>query len=238
LMTSTLSKDLFQRAIAESGTSFSHPLSPLAAAERPARHLPQSQGCNRRGGLEATASTDRAATAGVQVQPESVLALRSGYRRLGHRPPAGFGLCAGEEAAIPLLFGTTSRELGAAIYRTPTAQDALRKTIADYFGGLAPQALAAYGLSEGAQASDDPLYGSPADQWAVDLRFRCPATAQGGWHNAAHHPTYEYEFAHAIPGQEAQGAVHGSELPYVFGYFPKWATSPASLPIWTSNSPA
>jgi len=40
LMTSGLSKDLFQRAIAESGTSFSHPLSPLAAAEKAARHLP------------------------------------------------------------------------------------------------------------------------------------------------------------------------------------------------------
>jgi carboxylesterase type B len=77
-------------------------------------------------------------------------------------------------------------------------------------------------LAEGAQASDDSPYGSPADPWAADLAFRCPATAQGGWHNAAHHPIYEYEFAHAIPGQEAQGAVHGSDLPYVFGYFPKW----------------
>jgi para-nitrobenzyl esterase len=167
-----------------------------------------------------------------QLTAQQLLAFKSSQSPYSHfgpdidgwvivRQPASV-FAAGEEAAIPLLFGTTSRELGAAIYRTPTAQDALRKTIADYFGGLAPQALAAYGLSEGAQASDDPLYGSPADQWAVDLRFRCPATAQGGWHNAAHHPTYEYEFAHAIPGQEAQGAVHGSELPYVFGYFPKW----------------
>ncbi len=41
------------------------------------------------------------------------------------------------------------------------------------------------------------------------------------WHTAAHHPAYEYELDHAIPGQEAQGAVHSSDLPYVFGYFPK-----------------
>jgi para-nitrobenzyl esterase len=53
------------------------------------------------------------------------------------------------------------------------------------------------------------------------LIFRCPARAQGNLHNAAHHPVYEYEIDHAIPGQEAQGAVHSSDLPYVFGYFPK-----------------
>jgi para-nitrobenzyl esterase len=121
-----------------------------------------------------------------------------------------------------LLFGTTTRELGAAIFRIPTAQGALRTTIARYYGELAPQALAAYGLAEGTEANADPLYGSPSDQWAADLVFRGPATAQAAWHNAAHYPTYEYEFAHAIPGQEAQGAVHGAELPYVFGYFPKW----------------
>ena len=40
------------------------------------------------------------------------------------------------------------------------------------------------------------------------------------WHTAAHHPTFEYEFDHAIPGQEAQGALHSAELPYVFGSFP------------------
>jgi para-nitrobenzyl esterase len=128
---------------------------------------------------------------------------------------------AGDEAAIPLLFGTTSRELGAASWSMPTAQDALRKNIADFYGGLAARALAAYGLTEGTQASDDPLYGAAADQWAADLIIRCPATAQGGWHYAAHHPTYEFEFAHAIPGQESHGAIHGAELPYVFGYYPK-----------------
>lgn len=223
LMTSGLAKDLFQRAIAESGTSFGHALLSLSVAEKAGEAFAAS--------LKVAAGAEGLKQL-RQLTAQQLLASKSSLSPYSHfgpdidgwviaRQPASV-FAAGEEAAIPLLFGTTSRELGAASWRMPTAQDALRKTMADYFGGLAPRALAAYGLAEGAQGSDDPLYGSAADQWAADLIIRCPATAQGGWHYAAHHPTYEFEFAHAIPGQEAQGAVHGSELPYVFGYFSKW----------------
>jgi para-nitrobenzyl esterase len=41
------------------------------------------------------------------------------------------------------------------------------------------------------------------------------------WHNSAHHATYQYQFEHAIPGHEPEGAVHSADLPYVWGYFPK-----------------
>lgn len=223
LMTSGLSKDLFERAIAESGTSFSPPLAPLGAAEKAGETFAASlklpageEGLKRL--RQLTAQQLLASQSSQSPRPQFGPDIDGWV--IARQPASVFA--AGEEAAIPLLFGTTAREFGAATFGIPTAQDALRKTIADFFGGLAPRALAAYGLAEGAQAGDDPLYGSPADQWAADLVFRCPATAQGGWHNAAHHPTYEYEFAHAIPGQEVQGAVHSSDLPYVFGYFPKW----------------
>ncbi len=223
LMTSGLSKDLFERAIAESGTSFSPPLAPLGAAEKAGETFAASlklpageEGLKRL--RQLTAQQLLASQSSQSPRPQFGPDIDGWV--IARQPASVFA--AGEEAAIPLLFGTTAREFGAATLGIPTAQDALRKTIADFFGGLAPRALAAYGLAEGAQANDDPLYGSPADQWAADLAFRCPATAQGGWHNAAHHPTYEYEFAHAIPGQEVQGAVHSSDLPYVFGYFPKW----------------
>ena len=224
LMTSSLSKDLFQRAIAESsGTSFSLSLAPLAYAEKTgeafAAGLKIAAGADGLKQLRQLTAQQLLASQSSQSPPSYFLPDIDGWV-IARQPASVFA--AGEEAAIPLLFGTTAREFGAAIFRVPTAQDALRKTIADFYGGLAPQALAAYGLAEGAEASSDPLYGSPADQWAADIVFRCPATAQGGWHNAAQHPTYEYEFAHASPGQEAQGAVHSSDLPYVFGYFPRW----------------
>jgi para-nitrobenzyl esterase len=121
----------------------------------------------------------------------------------------------GNEAQIPLLLGTNSREFGDA-----GTGDQLRAAIEHAAGDYAPQALALYGLANGGQGSTDPLYGTAGQQWGADTIFHCPITTEALWHFAAHDATYEYEFDHAIPGQEAQGAVHSAELPYVFGQFP------------------
>jgi para-nitrobenzyl esterase len=82
-----------------------------------------------------------------------------------------------------------------------------------------------------AGAADDPVYGTPADQWATDTSFRCSAVAQLAWHAAAGNPAYQFEFARVPAGREALGATHASELSYVFGTFdraPFPATGPAS----------
>ena len=126
----------------------------------------------------------------------------------------------GQEARIPLLLGTTSMEFG---YTMPT--DQLVQTIDREAGGLAPKVKRIYGLDPDAQGKvnppTDPLYGTAAQQWTADSRFHCPISSEAQWHGAAGNSTYEYELDHAIPGQEAQGAVHSSDLPYVWGYFPK-----------------
>lgn len=221
LMTSP-AKELFQKAIEESGTSFSLPLPPLAFAEKAGEKF--ALGANVPAGndplryLRQLSATDLlAALTSVSPHP------RFGPIIDGWAVPRAPGgvFATGQEAAIPLLFGTTAREFGAAVIGMPASVDRLRKTISDADGSFAPQALAAYGLAGDGVGASDALYGPVADQWAADLIFRCSAVAQGIWHSAAHHPTYEYEFDHAIPGQEAQGAVHSADLPYVFGYFPK-----------------
>ncbi len=60
--------------------------------------------------------------------------------------------------------------------------------------------------------------GGPAEQWATDGMFRCPAVAQLGWHASAGNPAFEYEFARVPPGPERGSlTTHGGDVRYVFG---------------------
>ncbi len=217
LMTSPLAGGLFQRAIEESGGAFSSSTPPLAVAEQAGEKLATALG--------APAGAGRLA----YLRNLSAAALIKGRRRAGGGPmpnavvdgwflprsPAEV-FASGREAPIPLIIGTTAREFG---MKGPA--EAVRKFIEREYGGLAPQAFKLYGLADGGKGKNDPLFGPVGDQWLADFLFRCPSVTQAAWHVAAHQPVYEYQFEHAIPGQEDQGAVHSSELPYVFGYYPK-----------------
>jgi para-nitrobenzyl esterase len=123
------------------------------------------------------------------------------------RPPAEV-FATGHEHREPLLAGNNSRE------RTPRATpDELTKAIEAMYGPLAPRALALYHPTDSA----DPFYGDAAAQWVVDTMYRCPVVAELSWHVAAGNPAWQYQFDRAAPGREAIGAVHGVEVPYVFG---------------------
>lgn len=219
LMASPLSKDQFQRAIAESGSSFNPPLPALADAEKSGQKVAVLLNAPEGGGVirylrgKPTEELVKVTAGQDPSQPPLIGPDVDGW--VIPHPPAEI-FASGGEAAIPLIIGTTTREFG--MSATP---DDLRKMIANADGDFAIPALSVYGLDNSGPGVVNAMYGSAADQWIADVAFRCPVSTQAKWHNAAHHPTYEYEFNHAIPGQEAKGAVHSADLPYVFGFFPK-----------------
>jgi para-nitrobenzyl esterase len=217
LMTSPLSKTLFQRAIAESGAV--DPTMPtLEQSERAGEKLAAKLNAPAADAitfLRHVSAEDlmKAASDHAPDQPPLVGPNIDGWV-LPRSPVAIFG--DGQEAPIPMIIGTTTREFG-----SPVPVEQTRKWIESVTGSMAPRALGLYGLADNGQGTSDPMYGSAADQWFADLIFRCPAAIQASFHNATHHTAYEYELQHAIPGQEAQGAVHSADLPYVFGFYPK-----------------
>jgi para-nitrobenzyl esterase len=119
----------------------------------------------------------------------------------------------GQAHRVPLLLGNNARE------RTPpqTSPEELSSAVKAMYGPLAPRAASMYGFTAGGTPPPDVLYGGTAAQWVVDTMYRCPVVAQLIWHADRGNAAYEYQFDRAAPGREAAGAVHGAEVPYVFG---------------------
>ena len=208
-------KGLFQKAIQESGSAFTEPLLPLAEDEARGKQFAVAMGAPEGAGqiayLRGIPAADLTRKWAAQALQPRFGPVVDGWV-LPKDPKEVFAR--GEESAIPLLFGTTTKE-----FVSLASADQLRRRIAELAGDFAPQALKAYGLADGGTGTVDPVYGTAADQIAADVTFRCPATAEGRWHSAAHHATFEYEFDHAVPGQPA--AIHSSDLGFVFGFYPK-----------------
>jgi para-nitrobenzyl esterase len=222
LMTSPLAIGLFQKAIPESGSPVWPPVATLAEAEK--KGVGSIASLNLPSGEEGIAAARKMSARELMEKLSGRASQSNGVGPdvdgwvLSERPDKVFA--AGQEAKIPMLIGTTSREFGD---QMPT--DQLLKAIDRESGDMAAKVKAAYGLTPDAQGKvnqpSDPLYGTAGQQWSADISFHCPISTEALWHSAAGNPTFEYELDHAIPGQEAQGAVHSSDLPYVWGYFPK-----------------
>jgi para-nitrobenzyl esterase len=213
LMTSPLSQGLFRRVIAQSGSvvELGDPLTLPEAekrGERAAANWKIPAGASV-ADLRAVSATDI-----LRAEPDYFAAFSTTFPNLGitvdryvlpHPPAEAFAK--GNQHHVALLHGSNSRDRFPPV---PSPKD-LKKAIEEAYGPIAGRALELY------VGGVDPLYGTPANQWAGDTSFRCAAVEQLAWHAAAGNPAYQYEFARVSPGREANGATHAAELPYVFG---------------------
>lgn len=229
LMTSPLAKGLFQRVIAESGTVTRNPdaatlgmtaLGAVMTVKAGAVEYSDAAGLAEaeKSGLALVSGTLkflRALSAAdllkIVAEPRKSIGPANGVIVDGWvvpRSPAEV-FAKGQQRRISLLIGNNSRE------RTPpqATPEEVSAAMDAMYGPLASRALTLYPVG----GTADALYGGRAAQWVVDTMYRCPVVAQLNWQTAAGNAGYEYQFDHAGPGREALGAVHGTEVPYVFG---------------------
>jgi para-nitrobenzyl esterase len=129
---------------------------------------------------------------------------------------------AGRQQKVGLMIGNNSQEFGAGMMGMRGGRGAMpppdiRQMISQRYGPLADRALAAYGLNGQSDPPPDPEDGTVMTQWSTDNAFRCGTVQELIWHTAAGNPGYEYQFSRTVHGQEAQGAPHASEIPFIFG---------------------
>jgi para-nitrobenzyl esterase len=226
LLTSPLSRELFQKAIIESGGGRDgvltgrpmskdgvDPLYPVSA---------ESIGVNfaRKHGIEGTNAAALAKLRGLSVEE----IVDGGQESEGPGGPpilsgpildgkvvvetAQSAYEAGRQSRVPLIIGSNSAEVQAGFVNASSKEELL-----SLFGSLRDQAIAAYD-SDGATEFAKMLTMVNTDKvWAEPARFTARAfVAQG-------EQAYLYRFSY-VPASMQQwmryGAAHGSEIPYVF----------------------
>jgi len=223
LMTSPVAKGLFHRVIAESGSVLlDHGPVPPSTAEQfgvklvAAAHVPS--GADVMKALRAATVEQLLEAFGKTVGPSGVppaLGVTIDGRVLPQSPAEVFA--AGKQIPAGLIIGINAREFSG----PPNAAD-VETAITATYGKLAAKALPLYTITTSpdgkvTQGAPDALYGNAGAQWMTDTIFRCPAIVVARMNSAANHPTYVYQFDRGIPDHPEIGAVHASEVPYVFG---------------------
>jgi para-nitrobenzyl esterase len=252
LMTSPLARGLFHRVIAESGSVLlENGAQPLVTAEQSGMKLVEAAKFpSGDGALKAL----RGASAEQLLDAFGKIAGPSGV-------PPGLGVdvdgwvlpqsptevfASGKQLPADLIIGINARE-----FTGPPNASEVKKRIEARYGPLAQPALPLYGITTAAngtvsQGPPGPLYGDAGAQWMTDIAFRCPSAVVADWNSKSGRPTYQYQFSRGIPGHPEVGAVHASEVGYVFGtldasnqYSPKYdaadyAISKAMQEYWTN----
>ncbi len=209
LTASPLAAGLFHRAIAESGSLYGRPLVPLADAEAQGSRWAEAKGARTLAELRALPARD--VIAGVRG-----VALRNGPVVDGWFLPRDVmaTFAAGAQNDVPTLTGLNADEGSAA--RTTYGKmpaDSFRAQARQRWGELADDFLRVYPAGTDAEAGASQV-ASARDQGLVSLHRWAADRAR-----TARTPVYTYYCTRALPwpAHPEYGAVHPSEVPYVFG---------------------
>jgi para-nitrobenzyl esterase len=215
-MASPLSRNLFHKAIGQSGAFFESPSGSMAL-----KTLAEKE----QDGVRFAQSVGAASLADLRARPaDELLAAVMKAGGWGYSPgldnhflPQAVSAvyAAGEQAKIPLLAGWNSSELGMAVALNPEKPTiaSFKAELAKQFGDNAAAAAVVYPAS-----SDDEAMQSAADL-ASDLFI-----SYSTWKWIEAHveteqaPVYRYRFDRVLPGDPAGrfGALHAVEIEYAF----------------------
>jgi len=226
LMASPLAKGLFQRAIGESGGSFS-PMKTLAEAEKEGEKLATS--------LAPAAAADAKSEAADKLEVQSIL------KTLRAKPAEELLKSAEMETVRPMVDGWVVPQAIATIFAEGRQNDVplIVGYNADEGTALAPQAanlnvmMFTGGVYQRYGSLADAflkIYPAASDEQAVLSFYSAFRDQQFGWEmrtwarmatKTGHQPAYLYYFSHRPPGPQSERlrAFHASEIPYVFGTF-------------------
>ncbi len=238
LMASPLSKGLFHRAIAQSGTGFQQFQAIDAAYERMSGFDAGRQVAKMAG---VSGADEIAALRQMSVDELRDIALDPTINATLHPQIDGYVLPqssaqifdAGRQAAVPLIVGSNADE-GSVLYYMglapvdggPAEQP---NTVAEWdallegqFGPAASEVDLAYGVD-----TDSDVV-KAAEQLMGDSWFGRHAFYMAQKHSAAGHPSYLYMYERRPPSEnQTIGASHALEISHVFGGF---------IPFWPSDA--
>jgi len=211
LIASPLSKGLFVRVTAQSGPVGTH--ASLAESEKKGVELAAKLGFTgadalaKLRGLTDKELMEKAGTGGIGINVDGWVLPE----------PASKIYADGRQLKVGLLIGNNSQEM-----QPRGAPGDIRQMISQRYGPLAARALALYGVNGANDPQPDPENGTVMLQFTTDNSFRCGTVQELIWHTKAGNTGYEYQFSRTVHGQEALGAPHASEIPFVFGTLSVW----------------
>ena len=203
LVASPLGKDLFQKAIGESGASFSNPFTSLAKGEEAGEAYGKSLNAPSLANLRKVSAED------LMKTPYAVWgAIVDGYVLPGTIASI---FAAGKDNKVPLLTGWNQEEFK--FFGNVKNAVEFKKEMNDTYGPDAQAALENYPATNDSVAavsqyrmSSDQVFGTQNFIWAN------MQSDQGT-------KVYVYRFTHKVPGMGEYakfGAFHGGELPYAY----------------------